>query len=134
MRCRSTTGRLTPFSLWDVGRIMRITEPYAHLMSSIEDITGWHDTTLHLTAGLIIFVAARVLTRRSFATMIPLSWVLAAEALNEVMDRLEHGRWMQDTAADVIYTVFVPALLFIGCRAQDAWRGRRAALEARRRN
>jgi hypothetical protein len=89
---------------------------YVRLIQWIGDGTGAPDTVLHIHAGMAILLVARLVTRRSLATLIPLSFVYLAEFMNEVADRLGHGQWMPDTLSDVLNTVFWPTVLFVGLR------------------
>jgi hypothetical protein len=100
--------------------MMNPVDLYGRLIQWIGDGTGAPDTVLHIHAGMAILLAARLVTRRSLATLVPLSFVYLAEFLNEVADRLGHGRWMPDTLSDVLNTVFWPTVLFIGLRLRAA--------------
>lgn len=103
-------------------------QAYAHLIRWIGDGTGAPDTVLHIHAGMAVLLLARLLTRRSLATPIPLACVYLAEFANEVLDRINHGRWMPDTTSDVINTLFWPTILFIGLRIRRAHPRQKAAL------
>ena len=59
----------------------------------VGDGTGLSDTILHIHAGMAVLLIARIVTRRSLGTFIPLSCVIAAEAANEILDRLSFGSW-----------------------------------------
>lgn len=99
---------------------MNPAEFYAWLILWIGDGTGAPDTVLHIHAGMAVLFLARLVTRRSLATFIPLACVYAAEATNEIMDYFAHGRVMPDTPSDVLNTVFWPTVLFIGLRLRRA--------------
>ena len=99
---------------------MNPAELYARLILWIGDGTGAPDTVLHIHAGMAVLFLARLVTRRSLATFIPLACVYAAEAANEIMDYFAHGRVMPDTPSDVLNTVFWPTVLFIGLRLRRA--------------
>jgi hypothetical protein len=99
---------------------MNPAELYARLILWIGDGTGAPDTVLHIHAGMAVLFLARLVTRRSLATPIPLACVYAAEAANEIMDYFAHGRVMPDTSSDVLNTVFWPTVLFIGLRLRRA--------------
>ena len=84
---------------------MNITGLYHDIITSIGDGTGASDSLLHVHAGLAILFLARLITRRSLATPIPFLVVVAAEAANEIMDRLTYGSWRgQDTLFDIANT------------------------------
>jgi hypothetical protein len=94
---------------------------YAQLIRAIGDGTGMADSLLHVHAGLAVLILARVVTRRSLATPLPLIIVCVAEAGNEVLDRLHYGSWRwADTGLDVLNTLFWPAILFVGLRLRRA--------------
>lgn len=90
---------------------------YHRFINWIGDGTGMPDTLLHIHAGMLILMIARVVTGRSLGTFIPWSVVAAAELFNEVMDRLNFGSWRwPDTIADVINTLFWPTVICLGIR------------------
>jgi hypothetical protein len=94
---------------------------YAQIIKAIGDGTGVADTLLHVHAGMAILILTRVVTRRSLATPLPLTVVAAAEAANEIMDRLHYGSWRwDDTLSDIANTMFWPTVLFIGLRMSRA--------------
>lgn len=90
---------------------------YAKVIAAIGDGTGWADSLLHVHAGLAVLFLARVVTKRPLSTPLPLLCVVAAEAANEILDRLHYGSWRwTDTLADIGNTLFWPTVLFIGLR------------------
>jgi hypothetical protein len=94
---------------------------YQSLVTAIGDGTGASDSLLHVHAGLAILFLARLITRRSLATPIPFLVVVAAEAANELMDRLTYGSWrVEDTSLDILNTLFWPFVLMIGLRWRRA--------------
>lgn len=96
---------------------MDIPALYAQFIHAIGDGTGMADTVLHIHAGLAVMFLARIVTRRSLSTPIPLLVVVAAELGNEVLDRLHYGSWRPaDTLADIVNTLFWPTILFLGLR------------------
>ncbi|WP_109806267.1 hypothetical protein [Sphingosinithalassobacter portus] len=89
---------------------------------------GWIDWILntsqlsdkfwHVQAGLAILVIARLLLRVPLRSFLPLFVVIAAEAGNEVLDRIYLGAWnWDDTASDVFYTLLWPTILTCGAFA-----------------
>lgn len=99
---------------------------YHRFIDWIGDGTGLSDTVLHIHAGLAVLMVARVLTRRSLGSFVPLSFVVAAELANEVMDRLHFGSWRwPDTLADVANTLFWPLVICLGVRLRPMLRSLR---------
>jgi hypothetical protein len=75
------------------------------------------DSLSHVHGGMAVLLLARLITRRSLATPIPLAFVIVFELLNESIDRYNHGSWRwPDTIGDMINTVFWPVVLFVGLR------------------
>lgn len=96
---------------------MDIPALYTALIQWIGDGTGASDTILHIHAGMAVLLLARVVTRRSLGTWVPLSVVAAAELGNEVLDRLHYGSWRwNDTLADIVNTLFWPAVICLAVR------------------
>lgn len=90
---------------------------YTRLIQWIGDGTGLPDTILHIHAGMAVLLLARVVTGRSLGTFIPLSVVIAAEAANEILDRLHYGSWRwSDTSVDVVNTLFWPLVICVAVR------------------
>lgn len=100
---------------------------YQRFILWIGDGTGLPDTVLHIHAGLAVLMLARLVTRRSLGSFIPLSVVVVAELLNEVMDRLVYGSWRwPDTLGDIANTLWWPTAICIGIRLRPMI-GRRKA-------
>ena len=94
-----------------------IPELYHRFIDWIGDGTGMSDTLLHVHAGMLILMIARIVTRRSLGTFIPWSVVAVAEAGNEIMDRLHFHSWRwPDTISDVVNTLFWPTVICLGIR------------------
>lgn len=75
------------------------------------------DVLAHVHGGMALLLIARVITRRSLATPIPLACVVSVQFLNECIDRYNHGSWRwPDTLADTFNTLLWPTVLFIGLR------------------
>ena len=90
---------------------------YHRFIDWIGDGTGLPDALLHIHAGMIVLMVARLATRRSLGSFIPLSVVIAAEAANEILDRLHFHDWRwPDTIADVVNTLLWPTVICIGIR------------------
>lgn len=90
---------------------------WARFVTWIGDGTGLPDAILHIHAGMAVLIASRLLTGRGLGTFIPLWFVVAAEAANEVLDRLHYGSWRWwDTGPDIANTLFWPLVLSLGVR------------------
>lgn len=90
---------------------------YMEFIQWIGDGTGLPDTILHVHAGMAVLMIARVLTKKSLGTLVPLAFVIAAELGNEVMDRFYYGSWRwPDTLMDVLNTLLWPVILSLAIR------------------
>jgi len=75
------------------------------------------DALAHVHGGMAVLILARLITRRSLATPVPLLCVVVLQLLNEGIDRYNHGSWRwPDTIGDTANTLFWPFVLFIGLR------------------
>ena len=98
---------------------------YHRFIEWIGDGTGLPDTLLHVHAGMAILMLARIVTRRSLGSFVPLAFVALAEGANEVMDRLHFGAWRwPDTTSDIVNTMFWPTVICIGVRLRPLGRRR----------
>lgn len=105
--------------------VQTLAEQYHHLIDWIGDGTGLPDTILHIHAGMLVLVLARVATGRSLGSFVPLAVVIAAEAFNEVMDRLTFGSWRWvDTSSDIVNTLLWPTVICLGVRLRPLAGGR----------
>lgn len=96
---------------------MEFAKLYYSLVHRIEQATGQSDNVLHVHAGMAVFVAARLLSGRSFGSFVPLAFAVAAEVANEVLDRLALGSWRPaETAMDFANTLFWPLAISLGVR------------------
>ncbi|WP_267396207.1 MULTISPECIES: hypothetical protein [unclassified Sphingomonas] len=99
---------------------------YHRFIDWIGDGTGLPDTMLHIHAGMAVLMIARVLSRRSLGSFVPLSVVALAEGMNELMDRLNYGSWRwEDTSSDIVNTMFWPTVICLGIRFRPLLRHRR---------
>ncbi len=90
---------------------------YHQMIDAIGDGTGLPDIILHIHAGMALLMIARLITRRSFGTFIPWWVVVAGEAFNEIMDRLNFGSWRwEDTSLDIVNTLLWPTVICVGVR------------------
>lgn len=105
---------------WSIAYDMNIPALYARLIQEIGDGTGMADSLLHVHAGMAVLLLTRVLTGFRLSTPVPLAVVAFAELANEVLDRMHYGSWRwDDTALDIVNTMFWPTMLFIGLRLRD---------------
>lgn len=104
-------------------------ELYHHFILWIGDGTGLPDTLLHIHAGMLVLLVARVVSGRSLGSFVPLSVVALAEGANEVMDRLQFGSWRwPDTLSDLANTLFWPAIICLAVRLRPLVGRRRGRL------
>jgi hypothetical protein len=90
---------------------------YIEFIQWTGDGTGLPDTILHIHAGMAVLLLARLLTRKSLGSLVPLAFVVVAELGNEIMDRLHYGSWRwPDTSMDVLNTLLWPAVLSLAIR------------------
>ena len=107
---------------------MNFADLYEQIIQSIGDGTGASDALLHVHAGMVVLLAARLITGRSLATPIPFAVVCLAELANETLDRISHGTWLwADTSLDVINTLVWPFVLMVGLRVRRSREGKRQA-------
>lgn len=95
---------------------MSLPQQYHRFILWIGDGTGLPDAILHIHAGMAVLMLARIATRRSLGSFVPLGVVVAAEGFNEVMDWLVYGWRWNDTLLDVANTLFWPAVICLGVR------------------
>ena len=84
-------------------------------------IFGESKPLLHVHGGLALLIAAAIITRRSFGSVVPLTVVALVEALNEYADwtRYRVEKWPWDWPAmwaDVAHTLLWPAIFFLLAR------------------
>jgi hypothetical protein len=66
---------------------------------------------MHIHVGLAIYVAVQLLQGTRRGSMFALNVVVAAEVLNELVDRLAKGWYPADTLSDVGLTLVWPMIL-----------------------
>lgn len=94
-----------------------IAQRYHAFILWIGDGTGLPDAILHIHAGMVVLLLARLATGRSLGSLVPLAVVIAAEAFNEVMDRLTYGSWRwADTSLDIVNTLLWPTVICLAVR------------------
>lgn len=92
---------------------------YHELILWIGDGTGLPDAILHIHAGLAVLMVARLVLGRSLGSFVPFAFVVAAEAANEILDRLSFGAWRwADTFADIGNTLFWPFVISLAVRVR----------------
>lgn len=98
-----------------------IADGWADLVSWLIDQTQFSDTILHIHAGMAVLLVARVATGRGLGTFIPLLFVVAAEAANELLNRIAHGSWRwEGTWIDIFNTLLWPVVLSVAVRVRPA--------------
>ncbi len=92
---------------------------YHDVILWIGDGTGLPDAILHIHAGLAVLMVARLVLGRSLGSFVPFAFVVAAEAANEILDRLAFGAWRwPDTFADIGNTLFWPFVISLAVRVR----------------
>lgn len=95
-------------------RLSSIADSYHALVVWVVQVTYLPNSLLHVHAGMAIFVAASLVTRRPRGGVVPFAVVCVAELVNEVMDRFHAGSWQwADTSVDVLNTLFWPFVLVL---------------------
>ena len=85
-----------------------------------------HDT-LHLAAGVAIWLLLAMILRRSIADWLPLLGTAAIAAINEAVDLWVElwpslGTQLGEGARDLLATIAIPALLFVAVRLKPSLR------------
>jgi hypothetical protein len=105
---------------------------YHSFIDWIGDGTGLPDAILHIHAGMLVLLLARVATGRSLGSFVPLSVVILAEAFNEIMDRITFGSWRPaDTLGDIFNTLLWPTVIAVAVRVRPLIRSRKARASTR---
>tara|TARA_B100000678_G_scaffold209375_1_gene176962 strand:- start:125 stop:484 length:360 start_codon:yes stop_codon:yes gene_type:complete len=99
---------------------MELSVKYAAFINWLSGGGAVPDTVMHIHGGMIVLLAVRLLTGRSLATPWPLLAVVIAAFGKELADYLAYDRVKPDSLADIINTVFWPAVLFVGLRIRRA--------------
>lgn len=89
---------------------------YLSWINWIGDGTGLPDSILHIHAGMIVLLVARVLSGRSLGSFIPFAFVVVAEFGNEFLDYLNFGWRTADTLTDLANTFFWPFVISLCVR------------------
>ncbi len=92
---------------------MNVVDNYTDLIGNIVATTGLSHIVLHLIFGPVIYVHARFALPRA-SCIVHLQFVLTAELMNEIMNRLHYGTWRwPDTVTDIMLTMVGPCALAI---------------------
>ena len=120
----------------DTDTVVRVMPSVQHCSAVAHDDLTPRETVLRrwvigVAAGmglLAVLMVARIVTRRSLGSFVPWSFVAAAEAFNEIMDRLNFGSWRwADTTSDIANTLFWPTVICLGIRLRPMLLARDAA-------
>ena len=85
------------------------------------------DKFIHVQVGLAIWCGTALIGRLPLRSPIPLAACVAAECVNELLDRHYTGSWnLPDTSTDMLATWFWPTLLFLLLRFEARPRTPRA--------
>ncbi len=88
---------------------------------AVMSVTGLSRDALHMHAGMLVFVLAAVILRKSFRSPLPWMLAMAVACGAEVLDALDGIRsfghwWLRASVHDVINTMFWPTALTLVCR------------------
>lgn len=91
---------------------MAIGELYHQGIDAIVVFFGASHATMHVHAGLAIYLLVQLAVRTRRGSMVALHVVFLLEMGNEVLDRLAHGAWnWPDTLADIALTMMWPVAI-----------------------
>ncbi len=83
--------------------MIELVNAYQQIADNLGGELGASDTLIHVHAGMLVLLIARVVTGRSLGTIVPLSVVLVATLTNEILDYLYQGQLlMPDALYDVV--------------------------------
>ena len=89
-----------------------IAQAYHAEVEHIVVSSGLGDKFFHTNVGLLIWIGAALVFRRSLRSTLPLAIVVVAEISNEILDRIAVGSWRwSDTLCDMAVTWFWPVVL-----------------------
>lgn len=88
------------------------------LKTDLSDLIGLSKDALHVHLGLLIFLVAMVVFRRSAASWVPWLVVLALELVNEGLDILHWNQGVLDFSVlggikDILNTMLWPTILML---------------------
>ena len=101
---------------------------------AVSQVFGVSHQTLHIHAGLAIYLLTQLALGTRRASSIALAVVAVAELLNELLDWVFHGKLqVADTAGDIVATLAWPAIFYaVGAYRREQWRrdaARRKSIE-----
>ena len=84
-------------------------------------LTGLSRDALHVYAGMLVFLLAAVILRKSLRSPVPWILTVAVACGMEVVDAIDSTLsvghfWLRGSAHDVINTTFWPTVLLLVCR------------------
>lgn len=90
---------------------------YQQIADSVAAETGASDSLIHVHAGMLILLLARLVTGKSLGTFVPLTAVVLAAIANEILDYLYQGDlFLPDACYDLLNTLFWPLVLMVGIK------------------
>ncbi len=96
---------------------MQFIQSYEHIIQIIINAVDGQDKVVHMSAGLIIWLASAILLQSGLKAPWPLVPVFIAEAANETIDRISTGSWRwHDTIGDIAATIFWPLAICFAIR------------------
>ncbi len=100
---------------------MSILQRYQEAIWQVVKHSGGQDKFAHTYLGLAIWLVAALVLRRPRGAMLPLLIVIAAEIVNECVDRVTHRSWRwPDTLTDMAASWFWPVVLTLVDRRRTA--------------
>lgn len=106
---------------------MDLITSYRDFTEAIKAFSGMPPELLHVHAGMAIYLGSQFALGSRRASWLALLAVLGAELANEAMNRLYYGSWRwDDTASDVLWTLFWPSLcILVGRYRRWRWNAKR---------
>lgn len=104
-------------------RAMEVFTAYTSLMDQAAQWFGVPHSTMHVHAGLAVYVVAQVVVRTRRASMAALNTVIALAVLHEVLDFFGSPNWdWADTLQDIALTSMWPvAITVVGQYRRARW-------------
>ncbi|MFT3967848.1 MAG: hypothetical protein QM690_18410 [Sphingobium sp.] len=102
---------------------MTFARKYADFTNLLVKLADGQDKLVHMSAGLLIWLAVALLFRLPLRSIWPVVAVILLEGVNEVLDRLAYNSWrFHDTIRDVIATIFWPCVIMIALKLRPSLR------------
>jgi hypothetical protein len=91
------------------------------LKTDLSELVHLSKDALHIHLGLLVFLIAMVVFRRTAASLVPWLYVLALELVNEALDMVHWHRGVFDfsfggSVKDIVNTMLWPTLLVLLAR------------------